>query len=373
MRIVFAAGGTGGHVNPALAVAGEIKNLYPDASILFIGTADKLEATLVPRAGYDFRTIEISGFQRSLSPSGFAKNLKLAGQLMTVTAHVEKILNEFKPDVVVGFGGYVSGPVVRTAHKMGIKTAIHEQNAYPGKTNQALAKYADCVMLSIPEAQKYLKSVNKPIITGMPVRSEIFEADRDIARAQFGLDSKPMIFSTGGSLGAAPVNTVMTEVITALADEHICTFIHGCGKNGVSMKDKLAQNGIDTESRSDVNISEYIYDMAGCYAAADLVISRAGASSLAEIQAAGKASVLIPSPYVAENHQYHNAMSLVSKDAAILVEEKDLTADRITAIIRELVRSPKNFTDIGTRAKALSNERAGKEIGELIIGLIGNP
>lgn len=217
MKVIFAAGGTGGHINPALAAAGELRRRHPDAEILFIGTKDHMESRLVPQAGFDFKTITISGFQRKLSVKNIIKNVKTLGLIVKSSSQTKKIIKEFAPDAVVGFGGYVSGPVVSTAVKMGIKTAIHEQNAFPGVTNKTLAKKTDKVMLTVEGAKKYLSPKNEPVITGLPVRQSIFDADRDFARAKFGVsDGTVFVLSMGGSLGAKTINENMVEVIKAL-------------------------------------------------------------------------------------------------------------------------------------------------------------
>lgn len=366
MRIVIAAGGTGGHINPALSVAEELRRRHPDAAILFIGTADHMEAKLVPKAGFAFETIEISGFQRSMSPANLKRNLQTLKRLLFVTGRVEKILKPFAPDVVVGFGGYVSGPVVRTAHKMGIKTAIHEQNAFPGKTNKALSAYADAVMLTVAASEKYLRPAVTPVVTGMPVRDEILNADRDLARAALKLRDKPLVFSTGGSLGAQEINECMLAVIKQMAPAHKVVFVHGCGHNGVWMEEKLREAGITPEEYPDVQVQEYVYDMATYLAASDLFINRAGASSLSEIQAMGIASLLIPSPHVAENHQYHNAMALVEKNAALLLEEKELTPEKVIDIIEDLLHTPARFRELGVNAGAMNIPDAKKHICNIL-------
>ena len=253
MRVLIAAGGTGGHINPALSLAQEIRSRHPDAEILFVGTADRMEATLVPKAGFGFASIEISGFQRSLSLKGIIENLGTLRKLVFVTGQCKKIINEFKPDVAVGFGGYVSGPVIRTAHKMGIKTAVHEQNAFPGKTNIALSKYADAVMLTSSEAEKFLKCKKKPYITGLPVREEILAADKKSARDALGFSQDAtVVLSTGGSLGASAINENMLEVIKEYGNSGI-VFVHGYGQNGTDMPEKLIAAGVDTESNKNLH------------------------------------------------------------------------------------------------------------------------
>lgn len=371
MKIVFAAGGTGGHINPALSAAGEVKRRYPDAEILFIGTADHMEARLVPAAGFAFKTIEIAGFQRKPTPKNIIKNIKTVGLLFKSTGEVKKILKHFAPDVVVGFGGYVSGPVLRTAAKMGIKTAIHEQNAYPGVTNKALAKTADAIMLTVEAARAHFPACKvEPIVTGLPVRHEILEADRDFARATLSVpDNAMLILSMGGSLGAKAINEAMTELIAARYTDKDLFFLHATGKYGKWVPDKLREQGVDVDKCDNVVIREYIDDMDICLAAADLVIGRAGASSLSEIEATGKATILIPSPNVAENHQYHNAMALVNNGAAQILEEKDLTAERLISMVDALKNDRKALWALGNNAKKMAVTDSAKVICDIIVSL----
>ena len=370
MKILFAAGGTGGHINPALATAGEIRERYPDAEILFVGTKDKMEAKLVPAAGFDFTTIRISGFQRKISIENIIRNLKTIFYLLFCTFSVKKILKKFKPDVVVGFGGYVSGPVVRTAAKMGIPTAIHEQNAYPGITNKTLAKIVDKVMLTAEEAEKYMQCKNPPAVTGLPVRGEMLRADRDFARAKLGIrDDQKLVLSMGGSLGAMTINNAMVDLITDNYKNNSLYFIHALGQYGLWVPDKPKENGVDTDA-ANLELREYISDMDVCMPAADVVICRAGASSLSELQALGKASILVPSPNVAENHQYHNAMALVNKGAALIIEEKDLTKEKMQSLFDSLVNNDENRLSIEANAKAMAVIDAKEKIADIVLSLI---
>ena len=370
MKILFAAGGTGGHINPALATAGEIRERYPDAEILFVGTKDKMEAKLVPAAGFDFTTIRISGFQRKISIENIIRNLKTIFYLLFCTFSVKKILKKFKPDVVVGFGGYVSGPVVRTAAKMGIPTAIHEQNAYPGITNKTLAKIVDKVMLTAEEAEKYMQCKNPPAVTGLPVRGEMLRADRDFARAKLGIrDDQKLILSMGGSLGAMTINNAMVDLITDNCKDDSLYFIHAMGQYGLWVPDKLKEKGVDINAKN-LELREYISDMDVCMPAADVVICRAGASSLSELQALGKASILIPSPNVAENHQFHNAMALVNKGAALIIEEKDLTKDKMQSLFESLIRDDENRFSIEANAKAMAAVDAKEKIADIVLSLV---
>lgn len=368
MRVVFAAGGTGGHINPALSVAEEFRKIKPDSEILFIGTKDKMEAELVPLAGFDFKTIEISGFQRKPSFNNIKRNMITLIHLKKSLSDTKKIFKEFKPDIVVGFGGYVSGPVVRAASKMAIKTAIHEQNAFPGITNKSLAKSADIVMLTVEDAKKHLKCKNPPVVTGLPVRDNILTANKAFARASLGIkDHEFLVVSTGGSLGAKRINEVMVELIAELHNIAKFHFIHGYGQYGKWVPDKLKSMGVDLEKTKNIELKEYIYDMASCLAAADLVISRAGASSLSEIEALGKASILVPSPNVAENHQYFNALSLTKNDAAILIEEKDISGEVLVEQVKRLSEDEKFIRVIENNAKQMAITDAKSRICDIII------
>lgn len=348
-RILIAAGGTGGHINPALGTAGCIKEKNPDAEILFVGTKEKMEAKLVPAAGYNIKFIDIQGFYRSFKWEDIKHNIVTLCKLLRASSQAKKILKEFKPDLVIGFGGYVSGPVLRMAVKMGIPTAIHEQNAFPGVTNKALAGKVDRVMLTNDRAEQYLKPKNPCVLTGLPVRGDILKTDKEKAVADLDLGGKPLILSMGGSLGAKPINDAMLGFILNKYKDNDCVFLHATGKNGTDFAAKLEEKGLDLKANPHVRICEYI-DIPACLPAADLVICRSGASTLSELQAIGKASILIPSPYVAENHQYHNAMALVNNNAAMIIEEKDLTPEKLTETVNELLKDRERLAQIGKNA-----------------------
>ncbi len=366
MKILFAGGGTAGHINPALAVADYIKQQHPDAEISYIGTAEKLEAKLVPEKGYNFYTIKVAGFRRSLSPSAIIHNVSAVKLAATSIMSAKKILKQVKPDVVVGTGGYVSGPVLRAAQQLGIKTAIHEQNAFPGVTTKMLAPKADRVMLAMPEAEKYLKLNKKPIITGNPIRSELLSVDRETARQKLGLGDKPLILSFGGSLGARRVNEAVSELIKWHNGTDKFYHIHATGKVGY---ETMLESLKGTELSSNVTIREYINDMDICMAAADLVICRAGAITLGELQACGKPSVLIPSPYVAENHQYHNALTLKKGGAAELIEEKDLSGESLIKAVEVLIENRPKLEKMSAAALKNAIIDSNERIYEIIMQL----
>ena len=376
MRLLFATGGTAGHINPALAVASYIREQYPESEILFIGTADHMEARLVPNAGFDFKTIEINGFKRSMSPKAVIDNVKTVGKLLKSEKESKKIIKDFAPDVVIGFGGYVSGPVLQSAAKLNIPCCIHEQNAFPGITNKQLAKSVDKVMLTVEDAKKHLECKNEPIVTGLPVRGEILKKDRASAREELGIpEGKKLVLSFGGSLGAAPLNDAMHDILVKNAESGEAYHIHSAGTNGGKYLEALAGEGFEKISdtvlrKGSVEIRQYIDNMDVCMAAADLVIGRAGASSLSEIEAMGRASILIPSPYVAENHQFHNAMALVNRNAARIIEEKDLTSESLGAMIDELLSDDALLFEIEKNAKAMAILDSRERICEVIMSLV---
>ena len=375
MKFLFATGGTAGHINPALAVASYLRDNYKDAEIMFIGTADHMESRLVPNAGFAFKTIEINGFKRSFSPKAIVANVKTVFKLVKSEQESKKIIRDFAPDVVIGFGGYVSGPVLQEAAKLHIPCCIHEQNAYPGITNKQLAKQVDRVMLTVEDAAKHLDCKNEPTVTGLPVRGELLNKSKKSAREELSVpDGKYLVLSFGGSLGAAPLNDSMFDILLRHADDGSVYHIHSVGTNGAEYLDKFVEKGFERVSdtvvrKGTVEVRKYIDNMDVCMAAADLVVGRAGASSLSEIEAMGKASILIPSPYVAENHQFHNAMALVNRNAARIIEEKDLTAESLSNMIDSLLSSQEQLFEIEKNAKSMAVLDSRERIADIIISL----
>lgn len=368
-RILIAAGGTGGHINPALGTAGYIKEKNPDAEIVFVGTAEKMESRLVPQAGYELRTIKIQGFYRAFKWEDIKHNIKTLWLLLRSSSAVKKILKDFKPDLVIGFGGYVSGPVLRMAAKMKIPTTIHEQNAFPGVTNKALAGKVDRVMLTSEKAEQYMKPKNPVVVTGLPVRGDLLKGNAEKSREELKLNGLPLILSMGGSLGAKPLNDAVYGLIKNKFNDNDCVFLHATGRSGTDFAANLEKEGYNLSEHDNIRITEYI-DIPKSLPAADLVICRSGASTLSELQATGKAAILIPSPYVTENHQYHNAMALVNNNAAMIVEEKDLTADKLTEMVNELLKDREKLVEIGNNARKMavldSTERIYNTLCEIV-------
>ncbi|MBR3448534.1 MAG: undecaprenyldiphospho-muramoylpentapeptide beta-N-acetylglucosaminyltransferase [Oscillospiraceae bacterium] len=369
MKVLIACGGTGGHINPGLAIAGIIAEHVPDAEFLFVGTPDGMEAELIPAAGYKMEYVEAAGFQRSLSPQNIIRNVKAVGLLAKAAGHARAVVRQFQPDIAIGTGGYASGAVIRAAQQLGIPTAVHEQNAFPGVTNKLLAKKAKAVMMTFDAAKQYFPAGTKTVLTGLPVRSSLTRRSREQAKRQLGFDGDMTVLSFGGSQGAKCLNDLMPELIKWHLDSDMnINHIHAYGKHGRdSFPQAMEQLGIAGDKR--IRVTEYIRDMDVCLAAADLVISRAGASTLSELEAVGRASVLIPYPAAAENHQYYNAMVLGKAGAAIVIEQKDLTAEKLREVITELYRNPVKRIAMGQRAGAQfpadTNDRIWKVIAEI--------
>ena len=371
MHVLFAGGGTAGHINPAIAVAGYLKQVDPDCRISFVGTKRGMESRLVPLAGYDFYTIDVSGFQRKLTVKNIFRNISAAYKAVASSFTSKKLLKGLKPDVVVGTGGYVCGPVLREAAKLGIKTAVHEANAYPGITIKMLAGTVDCVMIAMEDAVKNIKPKNPAVITGNPIRQSLTSVKKEDARARLGipLDAK-VLLSFGGSLGARAINDSVLKVIEWNLINNEFIHFHATGKIAYSdFLQKATKLGYSEDSKS-VKIIEYIDNMDVMMAAADVVISRAGAMSVNELQVCGKPSILIPSPYVAENHQFHNAMSLKKVKAAELIEEKDLDGDVLLKTVREMLDDPDRLKSMSESAKSTAITDADRRIAEIIINLV---
>lgn len=372
MKVLISCGGTGGHINPGLAIADIIKSKYPDTEFLFAGTPKGMESKLVPQAGYKMETIKVAGFQRKISVENIGRNIKAVAYLAASGKRAKEIISNFKPDIAIGTGGYAAGPVIRKAARMGIPTAIHEQNAYPGITNKLLSKEVDYVMLTVKEALDFMdKSKFEYSVTGLPVRSSINHVSKAEARKKLGFNNDFTILSFGGSLGAGCINETMTEAIKWHYGKKLnINHIHGYGGMGKdTFPQAMKDAGIPLKNNR-LRITEYINDMDICLAAADLVICRSGASTLAELEAAGKASILIPSPIVAGNHQYHNAMVLGKAGAAEVIEQKNVTPEKIISEIEKLYNNPDKVEIMSHSASSLhlndTNERILAVIDKLI-------
>ena len=375
MRVLIAAGGTAGHINPALAIAGALRAADPRTEIHFAGRQEGMEYRLVTQAGYPFHHIEVTGFQRKPSLKNLERNLVTVYNLARSGPRCRAILNEVDPDLVIGCGGYVSGPVVRAAAKRGIKTAIHEQNAFPGVTNKLLAPEVDLIFAAGEAAAQRLGQPEKTVVAGNPVRPEVFDWARRRAEARANLDAgdRTVVLSFGGSLGARRINEVVTDLCAweQKTGQNIL-HLHATGQYGVELFQQLEREKGFAPGAGLV-VREYIDNMPELLAAADLVISRAGALTLAELEAAGRAAILIPSPNVAENHQYYNALELAKVDAAVVIEEKDLTGEKLVAEAARLLAEPGKLARMGSSARTLSVDDSLERIVRRLHNLVREP
>lgn len=361
MKVLLAGGGTAGHINPAIAIAQYIRSQDSGAQILFAGTPKGMEAELVTRAGFDFAPVQVTGFRRTFSLKSIKHNIGAVYHMITAEFAAKKIIRRFQPDVVIGTGGYVSGPVVLAASKLGIRTLIHEQNAFPGVTNKLLAKKVDKVLLAVAEAKEHFDPSADCVVVGNPVRQNIIFQTKEEAREKLGLDDRMCILSFGGSLGAKVINRAAADLIEWNYGQEKIHHIHGYGRLGKEhFPQMIKDRGISFEELErkkkdpNIDIREYIDNMATCLAAADLVICRSGAITLSELEATGKASVLIPSPYVAENHQYHNAMVLVNHGAALLIEEEKYDKTEFLHMVENLYHNKERLAQLGKNASKLA-------------------
>ena len=338
MNIIFTCGGTGGHINPAIAVANLLKERHPDCNILFVGSEGGMEEKLVPRAGYPLRCIRCAGLSRRRTWRAFKWNVKAVGKTLTAVSQCKKIIKEFKPDVIVGTGGYASFPALFMGARMGIPTCVHEANAVPGLATRLAAGSADRILVNFAESGKAYKQQEKVTCVGMPVRSEFLFTKRADARKELGLDERPLVVSAFGSLGAKAMNQVVADFMK-LETENGLPFrhIHATGSYGWEWMPGLVKGkGVDLEGGS-IDMREYIYNMPTLMAAADVFISRAGASSCNEIAVSGTPCILIPSPNVTDNHQEKNARIVADRGGCVLLLEKECTGQRLFEEVEALL------------------------------------
>lgn len=371
MKVVFAAGGTAGHINPALAIADKIKEVFPDSDIVFVGTPEGMEAELVVKAGYAFTPFHMAGLQRKLSVRNVGRNVKAGYYYLTAQTKAKKLLKKFSPDIVIGTGGYVSAPILLTAHKLGIKTANHESNSLPGVTTKMLSKTVDRMFVANKDTIKHLHNPEKCIVTGNPLRSNIPIEDKSAARKKLGLPDGMTILSFGGSLGANKITESVVALLGWEQEKGNINHIHAYGGNGKDVFESIMKNSGVVPDKNRVILREYIHNMYTCMCAADLIISRAGAMTLTELMAIGRASVLIPFPKAAENHQYFNALTLSDANAAVLVEDKDLSASKLLEIVSDFYEHPKKLEIMSENASKMAIRNAADLIVSNIIDLIG--
>jgi UDP-N-acetylglucosamine--N-acetylmuramyl-(pentapeptide) pyrophosphoryl-undecaprenol N-acetylglucosamine transferase len=380
VRVLLAAGGSAGHVNPALAIADKVMEVFPESDILFAGTAGGLEAKLVKRAGYAFSPIKAAGFQRKITIGNVGRNAKAAYYFVTAGAVSKKIIQKFKPDVVVGTGGYVTAPVLRTAAKMGVKTVTHESNSLPGIATKMLARTADKVFVSSQDTLKHFPDSGnsaKYSVTGNPLRKGFRKGERSNraeALASLGLTGSMTILSFGGSLGANAITEAVIELLKWEREQELknggINHIHAYGGNGREVFEKrLSENDIQPIKEKNI-FAEYIHNMYTCITAADLVICRAGSMTQTELKAFGRASIQIPWAGAAENHQYYNAVTMKEAGAAILINDADISGKKLIEVVSQLYNDRLRIRLMEENAARMSSPNAAGVIVSEIIDLI---
>lgn len=362
MRVILTGGGTGGHIYPALAIAKGLLARDAETQILYVGIRDGMEARLVPEAGIKFVGISGKGLPRRLS----LDTIKVVGKSFKALWETKKLLRQFHPDLVVGTGGFVSGPVVLTAALFNIPTLLHEQNALPGITNRILARVVRRVMVTFPESMERFGVKKKLELVGLPVRPEIGHVSRRAGATKFKLRSDRLtLLVTGGSRGARTLNQAMIEVLAQLAQRSEIQVIWATGKTTYTETIEALKKREIFWDRPQWCVLEYLKDMPEALACADIFIGRAGAASLAELMIAGIPSVLIPYPYAAENHQEHNAQALVQAGAARIILDSELDGERLWKEVEGLITQPSLLAEMGTAAETLAQPQALNKIVEL--------
>jgi len=369
MRVVFTCGGTGGHINPAIAVAKLIREKRPESEILFAGADGGMEISLVTREGFEIKTVPVSNFRRSLKPRDIKNNVNTLFGIWKSIRRSREILLDFKPDVVVGTGGYASFPTVYAASRLGIPTAIHESNAIPGLTTSLLARKADCIMVGFESADRY-KHPERVVLTGTPVREDFIFTRKSDAKKRLGLEGKPLVVSSWGSLGAREMNKKIAEFIALETETDEFFHIHGTGSFGWKwMPDYVRSMGVDLSKHPNIDMREYIYNMPLVMAAADLVICRGGASTLSEIIASATPAIIVPSPNVAENHQEMNARTIERQGGAVVIPEKECTGRRLYETATEMLHDPAGLEKLSASLRDMAVLDSAQRIYSVIVSL----
>ena len=371
MNIVFTCGGTGGHIYPAIAVARMFRERQPDCRILFIGAEDGMENKLVPREGFELQTVQISNYQRKLTPAAIWHNLVTVQRMYATFAKTKRILKDFRPDVIVGTGGYASFPALKMGAKLGIPTCVHESNAVPGLTTKLVARTASRIMVSFDASRQHYPDPEKVLLTGTPVREEFLYAKRQQARQALGLGDEPLIVSCWGSLGAREMNKKIAQFMRCECEDGTpFHHIHATGSFGWRwMPDYVKEQGVDLAAHPALDMREYIYDMPQVLAAADLIICRAGAATIAEVCASGTPCIMVPSPNVTGNHQEKNARVLEDAGAAAVVREADCDGRSLYETAKAILSDPERTGGMRTAARGMAVVDAAERIYQTAIEL----
>ena len=371
MKFVFTCGGTAGHINPALAVAGQLRELLPDSEMLFIGAEGKMEMELVPREGYRIEGLKITNISREHSLSGIAHNLDTLKNVAVSLHEAKKLIREFSPDAVIGTGGYVCYPVLTAAHELHIPTFVHESNAVPGLTTKMLAEHVDRVLVGFEDSRRYYKHPDRVEVTGTPVRGEFGSETKEQAKAELGIPAgEKLVVSVWGSLGAGHMNEIMTEMIPMLDGRQGFHLLHAAGSRYYAdMAAKLGETAPDMAGNG-VELREYIYDMPRVMTAADLVMCRAGASTISELCYMGKPVIIVPSPNVTNNHQEKNARVLEEAGGAKVLLEGEFDAQSLLADVKELLADDDKLKAMSAAMTSLAAEDATERICGIILDTI---
>lgn len=365
MKVVIAAAGTGGHINPGIAIANKIKDKEPDSEIIFIGTPRGIENDLVPRAGYELKAVNSYGFSKKLTIS----NIKNTLQTLMSVGEAKKILKSFKPDIVIGTGGYICMSVCLAAKSLKIPYVIHESNVLPGKATKALSKNAKMIFLGFKEAEERIKSGVRCVVTGTPVKIKKLNLnEEDIRKAKIKRGLKPdlpLVLAFGGSQGAKALNIALKDIAVERNEQKEINYqvMWSAGqKQYDEVKDWLKEKEIDIEKLNGMTVLPYIYDMGEVMNIADLIVCRSGAMTVTEIERIGKPSILIPYPYAAENHQEYNARALENEGVAEVILNKDLNSNSLNETINKLIKNPHKLKEMGKKAQALSINNVEEKI-----------
>ena len=373
MNVIFTCGGTAGHINPAIAVANIWKERHPDGKVLFIGGKDEMEVELVPKAGYEIFSFDAACFQRGKNWEAIRYNVRAVRRIARAVKSCKRVIREFGADVVIGTGGYASFPALLAARMLHIPTCVHESNAMPGLTTRLVADWVDKVLICFPESAGHYRHPEKAEAVGMPVRREFIYTEKEKARRELGLDERPLVVSAFGSQGAREMNRAMGKLFRLEQDADFpFRHIHAVGSFGWEwMPEYVREQGVDLNRCPAIQMREYIYNMPTVMAAADVVISRAGASSCNEIAASGTPCILIPSPNVTDNHQEKNARAMEAGGGAIVVLEKDCTAERIFREIRDLLADPKRRFAMRAALQKMAIPDSAERICDILDRLAG--
>ncbi len=367
MKIIVSGGGTGGHIYPALTLIRTIQKKVADTEFLYVGTRQGLESDIIPKENIPFFALDLAGgFERHFTLA----NIKRAANAIISVKKAVNIVKTFKPDVVVGTGGYVCGPILLAASLEKVPTLIQEQNVVAGITNKILSKFVTKIAVGCEGALNHFPK-DKTVYTGNPIRAEVLQGNREEGLKYFNFDDdKPVVLISGGSRGARSINRAMVDILVKAADNPAIQYLHVTGK--VEYDDiitRLKEADIDTNTLKHIRIEPYLYNMPQAMAMADLIITRAGATTLAELTARGIPSILIPYPYAAENHQEYNAKALVDAGAARMILNKDLTSELLQKNINELLTNIDTLKAMSAASLSLGRPQAAEEIAELILQL----